>query len=116
MFALLLCLSAGITPIITSSSDAKLAELAKFNPKILGINYKMAGGSAGVAAEAKRLTNGRGVDFVVNNTGIASLIDDISALCDRGGAVSLVGFLEGFSADWERAGLMGLMAKRAKLQ
>ncbi|PVH98039.1 GroES-like protein [Periconia macrospinosa] len=116
MFALLFCIAAGIRPIITSSSDAKISEISKLHPSILGINYKTLGGDAAVAAEVKRLTNGRGVDFVVNNSGPGSLMHDIDMLCDRDGTISLVGFLGGFGADWPQARIMGLMAKRAKLQ
>ncbi|CAI6333991.1 unnamed protein product [Periconia digitata] len=116
MFALALCVAAGIQPIITSSSDAKLAAIARLYPTVLGINYKTLGSDAAVAAEVKRLTDGRGVDFVINNSGPGSLMHDIDMLRDRDGAVSLVGFLNGFQADWSPSGLMALMAKRAKLQ
>lgn len=113
MFALILCLSAGIKPIITSSSDEKLATIQKLSPEIQGLNYKTVSDQG---AEIKRLTNGRGVHFVVNNTGPASLMDDISFLCERGGTVSLVGFLAGFDAHWAPSQIMGLMVKSAKLK
>ncbi|KAI8941901.1 hypothetical protein NX059_000015 [Plenodomus lindquistii] len=113
IFALLFCLSAGIRPIITSSSDEKLDQLRKFSPEIRGLNYKTCKDQD---AEVKRLTDGRGVDFVVNNTGIGSIPDDISFLAPRHGTISLVGFLAGFEADWDHVKLMGLMSKSAKLQ
>ena len=113
MYALVLCLSAGIRPIITSSSDKKLDEIKKLSPEIQGLNYKTVSDQG---AEIKRLTNGRGVHFVVNNTGPQSLIDDISFLCERGGTVSMVGFLAGFDADWAPGQIMALMHKAAKLQ
>jgi len=113
MFSLILCLSAGIRPIITSSSDEKIAAVKKLSPEIQGLNYKSV---ADQSAEIKRLTNGRGVHFVVNNTGPASLMEDISFLCERGGTVSLVGFLAGFDADWAPGQIMSLMRKSAKLQ
>jgi threonine dehydrogenase-like Zn-dependent dehydrogenase len=113
MFSLLLCLSAGIQPIITSSSNDKIKAIQdKISPKVKGINYK----TDDQAAKVKELTNGRGVDFVVNNTGVGSLIDDISYLCEQEGTVSLVGFLAGFDADWKPVQLMDLMKKRAKVK
>jgi NADPH:quinone reductase-like Zn-dependent oxidoreductase len=113
MFALLLCLSAGIRPIITSSSDEKLAAIKKLNPEIRGLNYKTV---TDQAAEILRLTDGRGVDFVINNTGPGSIPEDISFLSPRGGSVAMVGFLAGLEANWEPKQLMALMYKGAKLQ
>jgi threonine dehydrogenase-like Zn-dependent dehydrogenase len=113
MYSLLLCLSAGIRPIITSSSDDKLAAIKKLSPDIQGLNYKTVSDQG---AEVQRLTNGRGVHFVVNNTGPNSLMDDIGFLCERGGTVSMVGFLDGFEADWAPGNIMRLMHKSAKLK
>lgn len=113
MCSLLLCLSAGVRPIITSSSDEKLAAIKKLSPEIQGLNYKTV---TDQGAEIQRLTNGRGVHYVVNNTGPKSLMDDISFLCERGGTVSMVGFLDGFNADWAPGDIMRLMHKSAKLK
>ncbi|KAF3046207.1 hypothetical protein E8E11_009006 [Didymella keratinophila] len=113
MFALILCLSAGIRPIITSSSDDKIAAIKKLSPLIQGFNYKMI---TDQYAEVQRLTNKRGVHFVINNTGPKSLMEDISFLCERGGTVSMVGFLAGFDADWAPGQIMSLMSKSAKLK
>lgn len=113
MFALILCLSAGIRPIITSSSDEKLEAIKKLSPEIRGLNYRNV---ADQGAEIKRLSDGRGVYFVVNNTGPKSLMDDISYLCNRNGTVSMVGFLEGFDADWAPGDIMKLMWTAAKLK
>lgn len=113
MFSLILCLSAGIRPIITSSSDEKLAAIKRLDPSIQGLNYKTVSDHG---AEVQRLTNGRGVHFVVNNTGPKSIMDDISFLAERGGTVSMVGFLAGFDADWAPSDLMLLMRKAAKLK
>lgn len=113
MFALVLCLSAGIKPIITSSSDEKIDAIKKISPLIQGLNYKTV---ADQGAEIQRLTNKRGVHFVVNNTGPNSLMDDISFLCERGGTVSLIGFLEGFDAKWSPGQIMSLMPKAGKLK
>jgi threonine dehydrogenase-like Zn-dependent dehydrogenase len=113
MFSLLLCLSAGIQPIVTSSSNDKIKAIQeKISSKVQGLNYK----TDDQATKVRELTNGRGVDFVVNNTGVGSLIDDISFLCERGGTVSMVGFLAGFDADWKPVQMMDLMKKAAKLK
>ncbi|KAL1794125.1 hypothetical protein ACET3X_007546 [Alternaria dauci] len=113
MFSLLLCLAGGITPIITSSSNDKIKAIQeKISDKVRGLNYK----TDDQPAKIKEITNGRGVDFVVNNSGVGSLIDDIGYLCARGGTVSLVGFLGGWEADWKPSELMALMGKNAKLK
>ncbi|KAH7210842.1 uncharacterized protein BKA55DRAFT_585682 [Fusarium redolens] len=113
MFALLLCVAAGIQPIITSSSDEKLEAIKKLGSKVRGINYKT---TQDQASEVKRLTDGRGVDFVINNTGPASIPTDISFLRQRGGTVSLVGFLDGVGGDWQPAAIMALMGKSARIK
>ncbi|KAI1809564.1 NAD(P)-binding protein [Poronia punctata] len=114
MFALLICLAAGVKPIITSSSDKKLQDIRKdLGDEIGTINYKKV---TDQAAEVSRLTDGKGVDYVINNTGPASIPQDISFLRQRGGQVSLVGFLEGFSGDWQPGAIMALMSKNATLK
>lgn len=113
VMALLISVAAGIKPIITSSSDEKLAALQKLHPEVRGLNYKTV---ADQGAEVKRLTDGRGVDFVVNNTGPQSLIEDIGFLCDSLGTVSIVGFLQGFDANWDPKSIMTLMSKGAKIK
>jgi NADPH:quinone reductase-like Zn-dependent oxidoreductase len=113
IIALLMCVAGGIRPIITSSSDEKLQALQKLYPEVLAINYKT---TKDMGAEVKRLTHGRGVDFVINNTGPQSIPEDIGFLCGRGGSVALVGFLHGFEADWEPKRLMELMMKSAKIK
>lgn len=113
MFALLICNAAGIQPIITSSSDEKLDAIKKLGPQVRGINYKT---TSDQEAEIRHLTNGEGVDIVVNNTGPASIPSDIGFLRRRGGTVSLVGFLAGQSGAWEPSAIMGLMLKMAKIQ
>lgn len=113
MSAVLICLAAGVHPIVTSSSDEKLETIKALSPTISGINYKTC---TDIGAEVGRITSGKGVDFVINNTGPASVINDIGLLRARGGTVSLVGFLEGFSAEWDPSALMLLMSKFARLQ
>ncbi|KAF2732418.1 NAD(P)-binding protein [Polyplosphaeria fusca] len=113
MFSLLLCIAAGITPIITSSSDQKLAKLKELGPQVQTINYK----TKNVVEEVMRLTEGKGVDYVVNNIGAASVPDDVKVLRKRHGTIALVGFLGGFQAhQWQADVLLTLMLKAAKLQ
>ncbi|KAF2684727.1 NAD(P)-binding protein [Lentithecium fluviatile CBS 122367] len=113
MFALLICLAAGIRPIITSSSDAKLAKIKQFDPRIQGINYKQ---HPDVAAEALRLTEGKGVDYIVNNIGLASVPSDLRALRKLGGIVALVGFLDGWKAGWSGDEIATVLFKAARIQ
>lgn len=113
LFSLLLCIASGIKPIITSSSDEKLEAIKKLSPTVYGINYKTA---TDQKAEVLKATDGKGVDFVVNNTGPSSIVEDIGFLRRRGGTVSLVGFLDGVKPDWEPMAIMALMHKAAKLR
>ncbi|KAL7619552.1 hypothetical protein AAE478_010092 [Parahypoxylon ruwenzoriense] len=113
MMALLICIAVGIKPIITSSSDEKLASIKKISPEVHGINYKS---TPDVTAEVLRITNGKGVDIIINNIGPESIPNDMAALRQRAGTISLVGFLGGFTGNWNPGLLLGLMTKRAKLQ
>jgi len=117
MFALILCIAAGIKPIITSSSDAKLNEIKKLgsqeNP-VIGINYST---HPDWDLEARKLTDGLGVDVVVNNVGATSMEKSINALVTRGGTISLVGFLGGMPDQSEMPDcVIPVMKKTAKLQ
>ncbi|KAJ7106423.1 alcohol dehydrogenase [Mycena crocata] len=114
MFALLICLAAGIHPIITSSSDAKLADISKLAPegKISTINYKT---HPDWAAEAKRLTGDDGADIVIDNIGPSALTQDVEALAFRG-AIALVGFLGGLDAPLSPMALRGLKGKIATIR
>jgi NADPH:quinone reductase-like Zn-dependent oxidoreductase len=94
LFALLICLAAGITPIITSSSDDKLAglqRLASPGKEVLTINYRK---TPDWAKEALNLTEGKGVDVLINNVGATTMEQSFKAL-KRFGTISLVGFLGG---------------------
>ena len=113
MFSLIPCLSDDIRPIITSSSDEKLTAIKKLSPGIQCFNLKTV---VDRGAEVQRLTDGRGVHFVVNNTGPRSFTNDISFLCKRGDTISMVGSLEGFDADRAPGDIMRLMQKGAKLK
>jgi NADPH:quinone reductase-like Zn-dependent oxidoreductase len=111
MFSLLISLAAGIKPIVTSSSNAKLEKLKQLGD-IEGINYKT---NPDIVAEVLRLTDGKGVDYVINNAGLSSIPTDLQML-RKGGSIALVGFLTGFEADFSPFILMTLIEKAAKLQ
>ncbi|KAK3293086.1 uncharacterized protein B0H64DRAFT_363427 [Chaetomium fimeti] len=115
MFALLIALAGGLKPIITSSSDEKLAVLAKKlgAPSFASYNYRT---DPDQVAEVQRLTGGKGVDVVVNNIGPPGIPADIDSLVPSFGLVSLVGFLAGVSADWNPGKLLSVITKTARLQ
>ncbi|OBT83459.1 hypothetical protein VE02_07396 [Pseudogymnoascus sp. 03VT05] len=91
MFGLLLCLNAGIRPIITSSSDQKL-DLAK-----------------------AVITNGRGVDVIIDNVGPTAIAQSLTSLAQRG-TVSLVGFLGGYHMDRSPDTVMPVLVKNATMR
>ncbi|CAN5853471.1 zinc-binding alcohol dehydrogenase family protein [soil metagenome] len=82
--AIQLAKRAGATVLATASSDEKLARLADYGLDH-GINY----GEHDFAEEARRLTDGRGVDLVVDQVG-STLPGSIRALAYRG-RISYVG-------------------------
>ncbi|KUF64560.1 Zinc-type alcohol dehydrogenase protein [Phytophthora nicotianae] len=89
IIGLQLAKAAGATTIITSSSDEKL----KFVQEKFGadhvINYKT---YPNWAAVANQITNGRGVDFVLENGGSGTIAQSIEAIT-VGGVIALIGFL-----------------------
>jgi NADPH:quinone reductase-like Zn-dependent oxidoreductase len=114
LFALLICLAADITPIITSSSDDKLAGLQKLaspGKEILTINYRK---TPDWAEEALNLTNGQGVDALVNNVGATTMEQSFKAL-KRFGTISLVGFLGGSPKEMPDV-TMQILTKSAHVQ
>ncbi|EPS32647.1 hypothetical protein PDE_07607 [Penicillium oxalicum 114-2] len=114
MFALLICLAAGIQPIITSSSDKKLETArALGNPgAVQTINYTT---HPDWDKQALHLTSGRGVDVVVDNVGPTAIAKAFSSLA-RGGLISLVGFLGGFNVDEQPNVLGPVLLKSARLR
>ncbi|KAK0619204.1 alcohol dehydrogenase [Immersiella caudata] len=115
LFSLLIALAAGMKPIVTSSSDEKLESLrAKLGmPELMGYNYRT---HPDQAAEVKKLTGGRGVDMIIDNTGPSGFPANLDSLVRQRGVISIVGFLTGMTADWNPGLLLGLIGKTARLQ
>jgi NADPH:quinone reductase-like Zn-dependent oxidoreductase len=88
IFALQFAVAAGARVIATSSSDAKLQRARAFGAAD-GINYKE---TPEWQAEVRRLTDGRGVDHVVEVGGPGTLPRSIAA-ARLGGVVSMIGVL-----------------------
>lgn len=91
MFALKLARAAGLKVILSSSSDDKLKKIGKQfpNPPLLTVNY---GKSPEWHEDVLNLTNGEGVDLVVEVGGTGSLVKSMKCT-KRGGTVSQVGYL-----------------------
>lgn len=90
IFALQFAKAAGARVIATSSSAEKLAKLKELGADYL-INYKE---DPDWGATAKKITQGRGVDEVVEIGGPGTLGQSITA-CRIGGHISLIGVLTG---------------------
>lgn len=84
--AIQLAKRAGARVIATASSDEKLARLAELGLDH-GINYRAPG--LDLAAEIRRLTDGRGADVVLESVGGQALRDSLRALAYRGRCVSI---------------------------
>ena len=93
MFALLICLGAGIHPIITSSSDKKLQTAAALGKEgtVDVINYNT---TPDWEKEVLRLTKGQGVDIVLETVGGSSIEKSVKSVATRG-LISWIGFLGG---------------------
>ncbi|WP_251978719.1 zinc-dependent alcohol dehydrogenase family protein [Salinicola avicenniae] len=87
-FAVQFAAAAGARVIITSSSDDKLARVRALGADE-GINYRT---TPNWGEEARRLTGGRGVDFVVETGGPQTLPQSLAAV-RRGGLVNMIGVL-----------------------
>ncbi|KAF7369874.1 Alcohol dehydrogenase superfamily protein [Mycena sanguinolenta] len=91
IFALQFAVASGATVIATSSSDEKLKIATKLGAKHV-INYKT---TPHWSAEILEITNGEGVDHVVEVGGNSTLARSIQAV-KQGGSIALVGALGGF--------------------
>jgi NADPH:quinone reductase-like Zn-dependent oxidoreductase len=94
MFALLLARAAGARVILTSSSDEKIAR-AKALGADAGVNYKR---SPEWDKEVMALTEGRGVDHVIELGGPGTLARSMRAV-SYSGRIALIGVLAGFEGD-----------------
>jgi NADPH:quinone reductase-like Zn-dependent oxidoreductase len=114
MMVLVLCLSAGIHPIITSSSDEKLDFVRKLSKPgdIDTINHNK---YPEWEKEVLRLTKGRGADVIVSMAGPKSLSSCLAAVARRG-TISLVGFLAGFDVTEYPDVFMPIFSKTAVLR
>lgn len=90
IFALQFARMAGAHVIITSSSDEKLARAEELGA-VHGINYKK---DEKWSSAAKKYTEGRGVDHVIEVGGVGTLEQSIRST-RMGGHISLVGVLAG---------------------
>lgn len=90
IFGLQLAKAAGMTTIITSSSDEKLARAKALGADHL-INYKQ---TPEWGPAARGLTGGRGVDFVMEVGGATTLTESLKAIT-LGGHVAIIGVLGG---------------------
>lgn len=94
IFALQFAKAAGARVIATSSSDAKLERLRRLGADAV-INYKA---EPEWGRKVRALTDGRGVDHVIEVGGGATLMQSITA-CRTGGHVALIGLLTGFTGE-----------------
>ena len=108
IFALQMAKATGCTVIATSSSDEKLARLKALGADHL-INYKE---TQAWGMKALELTQGRGVDHVVEIGGAGTL--DQSMIATRnGGHVAVIGILAGYAGP---VSTVMLMAKQLRVQ
>jgi NADPH:quinone reductase-like Zn-dependent oxidoreductase len=94
LFALQFAKAAGARVIATSSSEEKLEKLKRLGADDV-INYKAV---PEWGQKAKDLTEGRGVDHVIEVGGPATLSQSITA-CRTGGHIALIGLLTGFTGE-----------------
>ena len=93
LFALQFALALGGVPIITSSSEEKLAKARALGARHT-INYA---GSPDLAAEVLEFTSGEGVDHVLETIGGENLNHSLRAV-RIGGTISFIGLLAGTAA------------------
>src|SRR5450759_2219642 len=85
MAAIQLAKQAGATVISTASSDEKLERLKKEFGLDHGINYA----SENFVERTRELTDGRGVDVILDSVGGQNLVDSVGALAYRGTLISV---------------------------
>ncbi len=106
IYALQIAKAFGCEVIATSSSDEKLERLKALGADHL-INYKTTPGWGG---KAREITNGRGVDHVVEIGGSGTMPQSITA-ARIGGHIGLIGVLAGYSGEIPTVAIMGKSIK-----
>lgn len=91
--ALQIAKAAGLFSIVTSSSDAKLARTKELGANAT-INYRT---TPNWQAEVLRITEGRGVDLVLEVGGTDTLEQSVNSV-RMGGSVAIIGGVSGFEA------------------
>lgn len=86
---IILAKAAGAKTIVTSSSDEKLDYVKSHFGADYGVNYKK---HPEWSKEVLRLTNGEGVDYILENGGSGTIAESINAV-KMGGNISVIGFL-----------------------
>lgn len=94
LFALQFAKAAGARVIATSSSEEKLEKLQRLGADDV-INYQT---TPNWGEQAKTLTDGRGVDHVVEVGGPATFAQSMAA-CRLGGHIAVIGLLSGVAAE-----------------
>jgi NADPH:quinone reductase-like Zn-dependent oxidoreductase len=94
IFALQFAKAAGARVIATSSSDEKLEKLKQLGADDL-IHYRT---TPRWGEKARALTDGRGVDHIIEVGGSATFAQSMAA-CRLGGHIAVIGLLSGVSAE-----------------
>lgn len=108
VFALQLAKLAGAIAVVTSSSDEKLKKMISMGADHT-INYRE---SKNWAKEIRKITNNKGVDFVVEVGGAGTLEQSIRSV-KPGGTIALIGILAGRSTE---TSLLPILMQNIKLQ
>lgn len=86
---LVLAKAAGATTIITSSSEEKLQYIQQKYGADYTINYRT---TPKWAEEVQKITNGNGVDYILENGGSGTIKQSLEAVA-YGGNIAVIGFL-----------------------
>jgi len=108
IFALKMAKAAGATVIITSSSDEKLERAKKLGADHT-INYKQ---DEQWGKTAKKITGGRGVDYVIELGGAGTLEQSLRAV-RLGGHVAMIGVLSGAQ---QPINVIGILMQEVRVQ
>jgi NADPH:quinone reductase-like Zn-dependent oxidoreductase len=100
-FALQFAVAAGAYPIVTSSSDEKLAHAKQLGAR-QGINYRS---EPEWAKAVLRLTQGRGADLVLDVVGKSTLEQSVQSLADEG-ELAVIGGITGYDGSLSAWGLL----------